>query len=80
MLITTSRKPSDRLKKFHKEVSSLFPNSTTVNRGGYKLKDIHDFGIKKGFSDIVLIHEYKGEPKGLVISHLPIGPTVYFGL
>ena len=51
-----------------------------MNRGGYKIKDIHEFGVKKGFSDIILIHEYKGEPKGLVISHLPIGPTVYFGL
>lgn len=34
----------------------------------------------KNFSDIVFIHEYKGVPNGLVISHLPIGPTIYIGL
>lgn len=34
----------------------------------------------KDFSDIVFIHEYKGVPNGLVISHLPIGPTIYIGL
>jgi U3 small nucleolar ribonucleoprotein protein IMP4 len=80
VLITTSRHPSSRLKMFHKEFSSLIPNSTTVNRGGYQLKEIQEFGIRKGFSDIVLIHENKGEPNGLVISHLPIGPTIYFGI
>ena len=80
ILITTSRHPSARLKMFHKELSSLLPNSTTINRGGYKIKAIHEFSIKKGFTDIVLVHENKGEPNGLVISHLPIGPTIYFGI
>ncbi len=80
VLVTTSRNPSARLKKFHKEISSLIPNSITVNRGAYKIKDINDFGTRKGFSDIVIIHENRGEPNGLIVSHLPIGPTIYFGL
>jgi U3 small nucleolar ribonucleoprotein protein IMP4 len=79
-LVTTSRNPSDKLKKFHKEISSIFPNSASINRGAYKIKDIFEIAKDKDFSDIVFIHEYKGVPNGLVISHLPIGPTIYIGL
>jgi rRNA maturation protein Rpf1 len=28
----------------------------------------------------VTVHEHRGEPDGLVISHMPFGPTAYFGL
>ena len=33
-----------------------------------------------GMTDIVMVHEHRGEPDGLVISHLPYGPTAYFGI
>lgn len=26
------------------------------------------------------MHEHRGEPDGLIISHFPLGPTIYFGL
>ena len=32
------------------------------------------------FTDIVVLHEHRGEPDGLVVCHLPYGPTAYFGL
>lgn len=80
ILLTTSRHPSSRLKIFLKELSSLFPNSTTVNRGAYKLKQIHSFSIQKGFTDTIIIHEHKGEPNGLIITHNPVGPTIYFSI
>ena len=32
------------------------------------------------FTDVILVHEHRGKPDGLVISHLPFGPTAYFGL
>lgn len=31
-------------------------------------------------TDIVIVHEHRGEPDGMIISHLPYGPTAYFGL
>ena len=27
-----------------------------------------------------MVHETRGEPDGLIISHMPHGPTTYFGL
>ena len=32
------------------------------------------------FTDIVVVHEHRGEPDGLVVCHLPYGPTAYFGV
>lgn len=32
------------------------------------------------FTDIVVVHEHRGEPDGLVVCHLPYGPTAFFGL
>lgn len=32
------------------------------------------------YTDLIVVHEHRGEPDGLVICHLPYGPTAYFGL
>lgn len=32
------------------------------------------------FTDVILVHEHRGVPDGIIISHLPFGPTAYFGL
>ena len=28
---------------------------------------------------VVIVHEHRGEPDGMVVCHLPFGPTAYFG-
>lgn len=79
-MITTSWDPSDNLKWFHKEIISLIPNSVNINRGNYKIKDVYDIANNQDFSDIIFIHEQKGVPSGLIISHLPLGPTLYISV
>jgi U3 small nucleolar ribonucleoprotein protein IMP4 len=32
------------------------------------------------FSDLIILHENRGVPDGMIISHMPFGPTIYFGL
>ena len=32
------------------------------------------------FTDLILVHETRGQPDGLVVCHLPLGPTTYFTL
>ena len=32
------------------------------------------------FTDLIILHETRGQPDGLIVSHLPYGPTAYFGL
>ena len=78
--VTSSRDPSARLKKFVKELKHLFPNSTNVNRGNTTVADLVDATRRAEFTDLVVVHETRGKPDGLVVSHLPVGPTTYFTL
>jgi len=39
-----------------------------------------DIGVKKEVTDVVVLHEHRGQPDGMIISHMPLGPTLYLGL
>ncbi len=58
----------------------VMPNAERINRGGYVLEDLINLCRNKNLTDVVILHEHRGQPDGLIISHLPVGPTVYFGL
>ena len=78
--VTTSRDPSSRLKQFAKEVKLLIPNATRINRGNNRVDELMESCRQAEFSDVVVVQETRGEPDGLVISHLPMGPTAFFSL
>ncbi len=80
ILLTTSRDPSSRLVSFAKELRLCVPNSKRINRGNTKLNELLEMCRSSQVSDLILIHEHRGEPDGLIISHMPYGPTAYFGL
>jgi U3 small nucleolar ribonucleoprotein protein IMP4 len=80
VIITTSRDPSSRLTQFMKEMRILIPNSQRVNRGSYVVKDLIELGRKNDVTDLIILHEHRGEPDGMIVCHLPYGPTAYFGL
>jgi U3 small nucleolar ribonucleoprotein protein IMP4 len=78
--VTTSRDPSSRLKQFAKEVKLLIPNSMRINRGNNRVDELMDSCRQAEFTDVVIVQETRGEPDGLVVSHLPMGPTAFFTL
>ncbi len=80
ILLTTSRDPSSRLLQFVKEMKSVFPNSQRINRGAAVIKELIEASRANDVTDLVIVHEHRGEPDGMIISHLPYGPTAYFGL
>ncbi|XP_045164763.1 U3 small nucleolar ribonucleoprotein protein IMP4-like [Mercenaria mercenaria] len=80
IMVTTSRDPSSKLKQFAKEVRLLFPNSQRINRGNYEIKQLVDACRANDVTDLILVQEHRGVPDGLVICHLPYGPTAYFNL
>jgi U3 small nucleolar ribonucleoprotein protein IMP4 len=45
-----------------------------------KIVDLVDACKNADFSDMVVIHETRGEPDALIVSHFPYGPTAYFSL
>uniref|UniRef100_A0A7E4ZWY8 Brix domain-containing protein n=1 Tax=Panagrellus redivivus TaxID=6233 RepID=A0A7E4ZWY8_PANRE len=78
--ITTSHNPSSKLKQFAKEVALVIPNSMRVNRGNNDIKSIMKACKDNGVSDVIFLHETRGRPDSMVISHLPHGPTAFFSL
>ncbi|KAJ9141612.1 Brix-domain-containing protein [Coniochaeta hoffmannii] len=80
VLVTTARDPSSRLSAFSKEIRLLLPTSIRLNRGNLILPEIVRSSQAAGLSDILLLHEHRGTPTALTISHMPHGPTVSFSL
>ncbi|PHH62326.1 hypothetical protein CDD81_7246 [Ophiocordyceps australis] len=80
VLVTTSRDPSARLSAFSKEIRLLLPTSIRMNRGNLILPDLVRSAKSAGLSDIVILHEHRGTPTALTLSHFPHGPTLSFSL
>jgi len=80
IMITSSRRPSPKLTQFVKELKLLFPGSQRMNRGNHILAELAAASRRHGVTDLIVAHETRGLPDGLIISHLPHGPTAYFTL
>lgn len=80
IIVTTSRNPSTRLSQFAKEIKLLFPDAVRLNRGNYVMPHLASACVKSGTSDLVVLHEHRGVPTSLTISHFPHGPTAFFSL
>lgn len=80
VLVTTSRDPSSRLGSFAKEIRLLLPTAIRLNRGNLILPNLVASANASGMSDVILLHEHRGTPTAMTISHFPHGPTISFSL
>jgi len=80
IIITTSHTPSSRLKQFAKEMKLILPNSQRINRGNYQIKQLVEACRANECTDLIILHETRGQPDAIQISHLPYGPTAYYTL
>ncbi|KAI5962330.1 IMP4 [Candida pseudojiufengensis] len=80
ILITTSRNPSVKLLQFSKEINLMFPNSLKLNRGNYIINDLVKTCSRVSISDLIILHEHRGVPTSITISHFPHGPSAIFTL
>lgn len=78
VVITTSHNPSSKLKQFAKEFKLLIPNAQRMNRGNYVIGQLVHACKANNITDLIILHEHRGEPNNLVVSHLPYGPTASF--
>jgi U3 small nucleolar ribonucleoprotein protein IMP4 len=56
----------------------MLHNAKRINRGGYIVNDLVNLCLTKDLSDMVILHEHRGEPHGLIVFHMPLRPKVYF--
>lgn len=80
VIVTTSRNPSSKLLQFAKELRLMFPNSIKLNRGNYIIPDLVETCSRVQITDLILLHEHRGIPTSLTVSHFPHGPTAMFTL
>ncbi|KAI0796574.1 Brix-domain-containing protein [Abortiporus biennis] len=80
IVVTTSRDPSSKLLQFAKEMRLVFPNSHRINRGNYVVKELAEACRANDITDLVILHEHRGTPDAMIVSHFPHGPTLYFTL
>ncbi|KAF9075945.1 anticodon-binding protein [Rhodocollybia butyracea] len=80
IVITTSRDPSSKLLQFAKEVRLVFPNAHRINRGNYVVKELAEACRANDVTDLIVLHEHRGTPDAMIVSHFPHGPTVFFTL
>lgn len=79
-IVTTSRSPSIRLSTFAKEVRLMLPTSIRLNRGNLVLPDLVSSANAAALTDMIILHEHRGTPTAMTVSHLPHGPTISFSL
>jgi len=79
-LVTTSRDPSSKLQTFAKEIRLLLPTAIRLNRGNIVIPMLVDTAKTADLTDVILLHEHRGKPTSITISHLPHGPTASFSL
>ncbi|XP_067582819.1 ribosome production factor 1 [Pseudorca crassidens] len=78
ILITTSDRPHGRTVRLCEQLSTVIPNSHVYYRRGLALKKIIPQCISRDFTDLIVINEDRKIPNGLILSHLPNGPTAHF--
>ncbi|MHC1605083.1 MAG: Brix domain-containing protein [Candidatus Methanofastidiosia archaeon] len=65
MLITTSRRTSQRTRTFCRELASVFPFCEYVTRGKKSIKEVTDYAFRKGHSVVMLVESRDGNPSRL---------------
>ncbi|CAH0387600.1 unnamed protein product [Bemisia tabaci] len=80
LLTSCTKDIKKKTRKFMIELSRVIPNTTIYKRRDDKLKKIIPHAIDDGYSDIVVINENSQKPNGLLLIHLPDGPTANFRL
>mmetsp|Transcript_40542 Transcript_40542/g.104867 ORF Transcript_40542/g.104867 Transcript_40542/m.104867 type:complete len:371 (-) Transcript_40542:28-1140(-) len=80
VLLTTCYKPSKVMFKFLSELLLTFPLAEYYKRGGYQVKQIVKFASNRDYSDVVVLNENRKKINGMLVVHLPDGPTAHFRL
>lgn len=80
VLITFADNPIKKTRIFGVELCRIIPNSVSRYRNKADLKKIVESAKARNFSDVIIINEDMKQPNGLVLIHLPDGPTAHFRL
>lgn len=78
ILVTFADNPVSKTRMFGIELSRIFPNTLVKVRNRSSVKKICKSAEREGFTDVIIVNEDRRQPNGLLIMHLPDGPTAHF--
>ncbi|KAK7868626.1 hypothetical protein R5R35_008435 [Gryllus longicercus] len=80
VLITFSDNPAKKTMLFGRELQRIIPNALCRLRKRIPVKNIVESCNREGYTDILIINENMKQMNGLMVIHLPEGPTANFRL
>lgn len=80
LIISTRPKCSRKLFPFIGDLMQMIPNSFYYPRESRTVSEFCKYANEKGFTHLVILAEKQKECTGLLITHLPYGPTAFFKL
>lgn len=80
VLITYADNPVTKTRKFGIELARIIPNALAKIRNRSSIKKMVKSAVKEEFTDLLIINENNRQPNGLLVIHLPNGPTAHFKL
>ncbi|KAG2500317.1 hypothetical protein HYH03_001893 [Edaphochlamys debaryana] len=80
VLLTTCYKPSKIMYTFLSEMLEVLPCAEYYKRNGFPLKKIVKFAANREYTDLLVFNEDRKQINGLLMVHLPDGPTAHFRL
>lgn len=78
IMITTRPQPSKELFRFLNDVVAMVPNTYYYPRQNFDIKKICKFASNKKFTHLCVFAEKSKVCNGVIVSHLPHGPTAFF--
>jgi len=80
ILITTRMKACKHALQFANCLTGVIPNLHFYSRKNYDITTIIKFCKNREFTDIIVLNENRKVVNGMLLIHLPEGPTAYFKL
>lgn len=80
VLITSADRPSLQTNLLMRGLQKCIPNSVVRVRRNVDVKKIIPLAVARDFTDVLIVNEDRKSPNGLLVIHLPEGPTAHFKL
>ncbi|KAG9391526.1 Brix domain [Carpediemonas membranifera] len=79
--VTTSPRPKGRrVLSFVEDLLTMIPAAKYVKRGKRTITAMCEYATEQGATDVVVVHADGADPTGIMVCHLPTGPTAWFKL
>ena len=80
LMISTRPKCSRKLYPFIGDLMQMIPNAFYYPRKHFSMEEMVKQAMDKGFTHLVILAEKQKACNGLLVTHLPTGPTAFFRL